>query len=350
MPNNAPHNALRHHVSGAVARGEAVPIVNVDPVRRGPSPLSSVPRRPLTPHGVAARALASRWNALRPGSVLIPETPASARAAYVRSRDRGETVPLALSRARAELVAHAVLGYAYTDTTSDAIDAYDVNPRELARVTSDRRYAGLAGERRDAETGALILAPIVLPDGATARVYVYDDPDADVSGEAYDDGPREAFGESWSFVGVSAVVTLADGRRGEASLWGVARGHYWHGTGEAQIWHAVPDLIREAVGEAADADPDAENIPARDRATCGECGRSWNARTLPTPAGRCPWEYEHDDETPAANLAAAVRSEVNAELVRFVENAEDGATAADAAADVVQRLAFLYGVYAEAAR
>src|SRR5690606_6371693 len=106
----------------------------------------------------------------------------------------------------------------------------------------------------------LILTPVTLPDGATARVYVYDDPDADVSGEAYDDGPREAFGESWSFVGVSAVVTLADGARGEASLWGVARGHYWHGTGEAQIWHAVPDLIREAVGEAADADPDAENI------------------------------------------------------------------------------------------
>src|SRR5690606_1914583 len=189
MPNNAPHNALRYHVSGALARGEAVPIGNVDPVKRGPSPLSSVPRRPLTPRVVAALALASRWNTLRPGSVLIPETPASARAAYVRSRERGETVERAPHRAPAEMAAHAVLGYAYRDTTSDAIDAYDVDPRELARVTSDPRYATLAGERRDAATGELILSPIVLPDGATARVYVYDDPDADVSGEAYDDGP-----------------------------------------------------------------------------------------------------------------------------------------------------------------
>lgn len=27
MPDNAPHNALRHHVSGAIARGEAEPII-----------------------------------------------------------------------------------------------------------------------------------------------------------------------------------------------------------------------------------------------------------------------------------------------------------------------------------
>ena len=30
MPNNAPHNALRHHVSGAIARGEAMPIVAIE--------------------------------------------------------------------------------------------------------------------------------------------------------------------------------------------------------------------------------------------------------------------------------------------------------------------------------
>lgn len=29
MPNNAPHNALRHHVSGAIARGEAEAIMEI---------------------------------------------------------------------------------------------------------------------------------------------------------------------------------------------------------------------------------------------------------------------------------------------------------------------------------
>src|SRR5690606_22362296 len=109
----------------------------------------------------------------------------------------------ALHRARAEMVAHRVL--TLTDPANDApygrdgvLDVYNVDPRELSRATSDPRYATLAGERRDAATGELILSPIYLPDGATARVYVYDDPDADVSGEAYDNGPRVAFGESWA--------------------------------------------------------------------------------------------------------------------------------------------------------
>ncbi len=31
MPNNAPHNALRHYVSGAIDRGEAEPITAIDP-------------------------------------------------------------------------------------------------------------------------------------------------------------------------------------------------------------------------------------------------------------------------------------------------------------------------------
>lgn len=35
-------------------------------------------------------------------------------------------------------------------------------------------------------------------------------------------------------------------------------------------------------------------------ATCGTCGRSWNdaavSSVTPVPAGRCPFEYDHDDE------------------------------------------------------
>lgn len=36
-----------------------------------------------------------------------------------------------------------------------------------------------------------------------------------------------------------------------------------------------------------------------DVCTCGTCGRSWNdaavSSVTPVPAGRCPFEYEHDD-------------------------------------------------------
>lgn len=30
--------------------------------------------------------------------------------------------------------------------------------------------------------------------------------------------------------------------------------------------------------------------------TCGTCGRTWNSEETPTPAARCPYEYEHAEE------------------------------------------------------
>ena len=45
---------------------------------------------------------------------------------------------------------------------------------------------------------------------------------------------------------------------------------------------------------------DDDGNPIVQMATCGGCGRSWNdaliTGTTPTPAGRCPFEYEHGDE------------------------------------------------------
>lgn len=39
---------------------------------------------------------------------------------------------------------------------------------------------------------------------------------------------------------------------------------------------------------------------ARDLATCGTCGRSWDdaisTSITPVPSGRCPFEYFHRDE------------------------------------------------------
>jgi hypothetical protein len=38
----------------------------------------------------------------------------------------------------------------------------------------------------------------------------------------------------------------------------------------------------------------AVSLPAPGALTCGTCGRSWTDDI--TPAGRCPWEYEHKEE------------------------------------------------------
>lgn len=46
--------------------------------------------------------------------------------------------------------------------------------------------------------------------------------------------------------------------------------------------------------------------PTDPRATvCGACGRGWDDTVstawTPAPAGRCPFEYEHDDEEPTSD-------------------------------------------------
>ena len=55
--------------------------------------------------------------------------------------------------------------------------------------------------------------------------------------------------------------------------------------------HAIPDFQQGA--KRADGDS-----PAWFQ--CGTCGRWWDDSLItgitPTPAGRCPFEYEHDDE------------------------------------------------------
>ena len=38
---------------------------------------------------------------------------------------------------------------------------------------------------------------------------------------------------------------------------------------------------------------DPRGISDLDVAQCGECGRQWCHTCEPTPAGRCPFEYEH---------------------------------------------------------
>ena len=33
-----------------------------------------------------------------------------------------------------------------------------------------------------------------------------------------------------------------------------------------------------------------------DDMTCGTCGKTWDSGKIPTPAARCPYEYDHDVE------------------------------------------------------
>ena len=55
-------------------------------------------------------------------------------------------------------------------------------------------------------------------------------------------------------------------------------------------------------------DPDGE--PYVTVATCGTCGLSWNDAAVssltPTPAGRCPFEYEHEEEEPEVTIEERV--------------------------------------------
>lgn len=34
---------------------------------------------------------------------------------------------------------------------------------------------------------------------------------------------------------------------------------------------------------------------------CGHCGRTWNDKETPTPAARCPYEYDHEKEKEMRN-------------------------------------------------
>jgi hypothetical protein len=44
---------------------------------------------------------------------------------------------------------------------------------------------------------------------------------------------------------------------------------------------------------------DEEGYPIIEMATCGACGRRWNdaatSSVTPTPSGRCPFEYDHEE-------------------------------------------------------
>lgn len=100
---------------------------------------------------------------------------------------------------------------------------------------------------------------------------------------------------------IAAEIQQRDARA-DLSIMRVAKVRYTeHGAGTwvyRESWpseDAPARLTHPVTGEEYDAPPRA------DVATCGECGRSWDdslsTAVTPTPAARCPFEYDHEDET-----------------------------------------------------
>lgn len=68
--------------------------------------------------------------------------------------------------------------------------------------------------------------------------------------------------------------------------------------GETRIKEVIiPEEPRPEVPKDFPVQPLKPGEPAKDRMTCGECGRSWDdaqsTEWTPVPAGRCPFEYFH---------------------------------------------------------
>lgn len=272
--------------------------------------------------GALARAVVDQY--LAPD----PSVPVSVGRAYVQARADGRSVSHAVSMARLEQVSSAVLSWAMLSSSehgaSDVLDVYDVDAKELERVTNTPSLDALSGMVTRVD-GEVILSDVRLPQGAVARVFVradYDIRPDDV--DCYSEADVEAWRDClWRYVGVEAQVTLWDGCYGSTSIWGVEQGSYWPGSAEAQIWHVVPDVIRGAYAEACSSQPQPEMIPVEQRATCGTCGRSWNAQGHPTPAGRCPWEYDHVGSVTRTSEALRAIDEVVSAFEAGAANAGD---------------------------
>ena len=78
-------------------------------------------------------------------------------------------------------------------------------------------------------------------------------------------------------------------------------------------------------------DPDGE--PYVTVATCGTCGLSWNdaaaSSVTPTPAGRCPFEYDHEEEEPEVTIGERVARAIKVGTF-WIENLRENADAHEA--------------------
>lgn len=61
-------------------------------------------------------------------------------------------------------------------------------------------------------------------------------------------------------------------------------------------WAAIPEAPEAPETAPIDANGWTYTGPAD--MTCGTCGAVWNSKEVPTPAGRCPFEYDHEEIEP----------------------------------------------------
>ena len=109
--------------------------------------------------------------------------------------------------------------------------------------------------------------PLTLPDGVALTLAMIREDDSDPEdSDCYSDEDIAAWrNDEWEYVGIIVTATLADGRTGEGSLWGVDVGGYYPGTELSQAWDAVTDAIAEAVCDA-EGKPVTLTIPGGDLA------------------------------------------------------------------------------------
>jgi len=158
------------------------------------------------------------------------------RRAYRHLRADGYVARVAYAIARRDELAAAAL------LPTDRPGTFELDARRLAAASRDAFEDSLSGVV--VLDGVRKLDPIDAPDGVV--VYVYEDYDADpwLSAECYDEDALDAYRRGdWWHVGVA--VAAPDGR--EASMWGIECGPYWPGDELGQVWHVVPELVREVI-------------------------------------------------------------------------------------------------------
>ena len=68
------------------------------------------------------------------------------------------------------------------------------------------------------------------------------------------------------------------------------------------------------------------NQKAKDRVTCGTCGRSWDdaipTSWTPAPSARCPFEYFHDEVKPTKKRIQHKKDPLHDEILEVLLNSQ----------------------------
>lgn len=97
------------------------------------------------------------------------------------------------------------------------------------------------------------------------------------------------------------LITRVDVTPDDASRGGDGNGRMWvRPEGDARIirlhdWEKAPGMPKDCKCAEDTVRLGVEEPLTPDLMTDSACGRSWCARCTPTPAARCPFEYDHEE-------------------------------------------------------